>query len=193
MEHKIDTGDAKAIKERIRLTAACFVGEDEIHLKRMLDAGVIQPSISDLASTPLPIRKRDGSVRWCIDYYGLNRVMVKDVFPLPLIKDYMDSLTGKEWFSKLDANSAYWQIKIKEEDRKKTAFTTKYGLFQHVKIGFGLCNAPAMFSTVINLLMKGLNWKTALAFLDYILVKGQISMIIWQTLDRPWKSSGSTS
>ena len=174
MEHKIDTGDAKAIKERIRLTAACFVGEDEIHLKKMLDAGVIQPSISDLASTPLLIRKRDESVRWCIDYYGLNRVMVKDVFPLPLIKDCMESLTEKEWFSKLDANSAYWQIKIKEEDRKKIAFTTKYGLFQHVKMGFGLCNAPAMFSRVINLVMKGLNWKTALAFLDYILVMGQI-------------------
>ena len=174
MEHKIDTGDAKAIKERIRLTAACFVGEEGIHLKNMLDAGVIQPSISDWASAPFLMRKRDGSVCWCIDYYRLNRVTVKDVFPLPLTKDCMDSLAGKEWFSKLDANSAYWQIKIKKADRKKTAFTTEYGLFEHVKMWFGLCNAQAMFSPVINIVMKGLNWKTAFAFLDYILIMGQI-------------------
>ena len=66
----------------------------------------------------------------------------------------MDSLAGKEWFSKLDANSAYWQIKIEEADRKKTAFTTKYGLFKHVKMGFDLCNAPTTFSRVINLIIE---------------------------------------
>ena len=173
LEHEIDTGDAKPVKERARRTPACFVGEEESHLKKMLEAGVIQPSTSDWASAPVLIRKRDGSVRWCIDYRGLNAVTVKDVFPLPLIEDCMDSLAGKEWFSKLDANSAYWQIRIKESDRKKTAFTTKYGLFEHVKMGFGLCNAPATFSRVINLVMRGLNWKTALAFLDDILIMGR--------------------
>ena len=66
----------------------------------------------------------------------------------------MDSLAGKEWFSKLDANSTYWQIKIKEADGKKTAFTTKYGLFEHVKMGFDLCNAPTTFSRVINLIIE---------------------------------------
>ena len=169
----INTGDAKPVKDHMRRTPACFVGEEEAHLKEILDAGVIQPSTSDWASAPVLIRKRDGSVRWCIDYRGLNNVTVKDVFPLPLIEDCMDSLAGKEWFSKLDANSAYWQIKIKESDRKKSAFTTEYGLFEHVKMGFGLCNAPATFARAINIVMPGLNWKTALAFLDDILIMGQ--------------------
>ena len=139
----------------------------------MLDAGVIQPSMSDWASAPVLIRKRDGSVSWCIDYRGLNSVKVKDVFPLPLTDDCMDSLAGKEWFSKLDASFAYWQIKIKKADRKKTAFTTKYGLLEHVKMGFGLCNAPVTFSRVVNLVLRGLHWKTASAFLDDILILGQ--------------------
>ena len=173
IQHEVDTGEAKPVKERMRRTPACFVEEEEAHLKKMLDAGVIQPSTSDWAAAPVLIRKRDGSVRWCIDYRGLNSVTIKDVFPLPLIEDCMDSLAGKEWFSKLDANSAYWQIKIKESDRKKTAFTTKYGLFEHVKMGFGLCNAPATFARAINIVMRGLNWKTALAFLDDILIMGQ--------------------
>jgi hypothetical protein len=77
------------------------------------------------------------------------------------------------WFSKLDANSAYWQIKIRDEDRKKTAFLTRYGLYEHVRMGFGLCNAPATFSRVMNLVLRGLHWKTVLAFLDDILVLGK--------------------
>ena len=108
----------------------------------------------------------DGSVRWCIDYRLLNEVTVKDVFPLPLGDDYVDTLAGSVWFSKLDAKSAYWQVKIKEEDCKKTAFITKYGLFEHVKMGFGLCNTPATYASVMNLVLHGLNWKTVLAFLE---------------------------
>jgi hypothetical protein len=139
----------------------------------MVDAGVIQESTSDWASAPVLIRKRDGTVRWCIDYRELNNVTVKDSFPLPLVEDCLDTLSGHVWFSKLDANSAYWQVKVKDEDRKKTAFTTKYGLFEHVRMGFGLTNAPATFSRVVNLVLRGLTWKTVLAFLDDILVMGR--------------------
>lgn len=88
----------------------------------MLNAGVIQESVSDWASSPVLIRKRDGSVRWCIDYRALNDVTVKDTFPLPLIEDCLYTLAGNTWFSKLDANSAYWQVLVRPEDRKKTAF-----------------------------------------------------------------------
>ena len=90
--------------------------EEEAHLKKMLEAGVIKEVASDWASSPVLIRKRDGSVRWCIDYRGLNKVTVKDVFPLPLVDDCLDTLAGNVWFSRLDANSAYWQINIKPED-----------------------------------------------------------------------------
>ena len=139
----------------------------------MLDAGVTKESVSEWASSPVLIRKRDGSVRWCIDYRALNYVTVKDKFPLPLVEDCLDTLAGNIRFSKLDANSAYWQVQVKEEDRKKTAFLTKFGLFEHVKMGFGLTNAPATFSRVVNLILRGLTWKTILAFLDDILVMGK--------------------
>lgn len=143
IEHSIDTKDAKPVKQRMQRTPACFVEEEEAHLKKMLDAGVIQESVSEWASSPVLIRKRDGSVRWCIDYRALNDVTVKDTFPLPLIEDCLDTLAGNIWFSKLDANSAYWQVRVKKDDQKKTAFLTKFGISEHVKMGFGLTNAPA--------------------------------------------------
>jgi transposase InsO family protein len=172
IEHGIDTSDARPVKERMRRTPAGFSSEEEGHLKKMLEAGVIRESASEWASCPVLIRKRDGSVRWCIDYRALNNVTVKDVFPLPLVDDCLDTLAGSLWFSKLDANSAYWQIKIKDEDCKKTAFLTKYGLYEHVRMGFGLCNAPATFARVMNLVLRGLHWKILLAFLDDILILG---------------------
>ena len=173
IEHTIDVQGAKPVKQRMRRTPACFAGEEEAHLDKMLKAGVIQESTSEWASAPVLIRKRDGTVRWCIDYRALNEVTVKDNFPLPLVDDCLDTLSGSVWFSKLDANSAYWQVKIKGEDRKKTAFITKYGLFEHVRMGFGLCNGPATCARVVNLVLRSLNWKTVLAFLDDILVLGK--------------------
>ena len=156
----------------MRRTPAGFASEEEAHLEKMLKAGVIQPSISEWASAPVLVRKRDGTVRWCVDYRALNSVTVKDVFPLPLVDDCLDTLAGNQWFSKLDANSAYWQIKINEADRKKTAFITKYGLFEHIRMGFGLCNAPATYAHVMNLVLRGIMWSIVLAFLDDILVLG---------------------
>jgi hypothetical protein len=85
----------------------------------------------------------------------------------------LDTLTGNVWFSKLDANSAFHQIRISPEDRQKTAIVTKYGLFEFVRIGFGLCNAPATFSRAMNLVLRGLTWSIVLAFLDDALVLGR--------------------
>ena len=97
---------------------------------------------------------------------------VKDTFLLPLIEQCLDTLAENAWFTKLDANSAYWQVLVSPEERKKTAFVTKYGLFEHVRMGFGMTNSPATFSRVINLVLRCLTWKTVLAFLDDILVMG---------------------
>lgn len=142
------------IKQR---TPTVFQGEEEGHLDKMLEAGVIQPSTSDWAAAPVLVRNEDGSVRWCVDYRALNKVMIKDSFPLPLIEEYMDTLSGNKWFSKLDANAAYWQIKIHPDDMKKTAFITKYGLFEFMRMGFGLGNDPATFARAINLVLHRLN------------------------------------
>lgn len=142
VEHAIDTGTAKPVRQRMRRTPVCFVEEEKAVLDKMIKSKVIQPSKSEWAAAPVLIRKRDGQVRWCVDYRALNKVTVKDVYPLPLVEECMDTLSENFWFSKLDANSAYWQVKVKESDRKKTAFVTKYGLFEFIRMGFGFCAMP---------------------------------------------------
>ena len=140
IEHGIDTRDAPPIRQRMRRTPVQFAGEEEKELDKMLEVGVIQPSVSEWASPPVLVRKRDGTVRFCVDYRALNNITVKDVYPLPLVGDCVDTLSGNRWFSKLDAIWGYWQVTLREEDRKKTAFITKYGLFEFTKMPFGLCN-----------------------------------------------------
>ena len=97
--------------------------------------------------------------------------MVKDTYPLPLEECLVGTLAGYLWFSKVDANAAYWQIKVNPKDWNKTAFITKYGLFEFTRIKFGLCNAPATFVRAINLHL--LNWKLALGFLDDVIIFGE--------------------
>ena len=103
----------------------------------------------------------------------MNSVTRKDVYPLPNIEECLDTLAGNIWFSKLDANSAYWQIRVDKEDQGKTAFITRYGLYEFERMGFGLCNAPATFSRAMNFILRGLTWEVALAFLDDVLVLGK--------------------
>jgi len=94
VEHSIDTGDAPPVKLKMRRTTACFVNEEEAQLQKMLDAGVIEPSTSEWTSAPVLIRKRDKSVRWCLDFRKVNYVTVKDVYPLPLVDECLNTLVG---------------------------------------------------------------------------------------------------
>jgi hypothetical protein len=171
VEHVIDTMDARPVKQRMRCMPACFAGKKETHLLKMLDEGSYK-TISDWASAPVLICKLDCSERYCIDYRKLNEVTVIDVYPLSLVDDCMDTVGSWQClFSKLDANSAYFQLKL-QENRKKTVFITRYGLFEHVHMGFGLCGANATFARVMNLVFRGLILKTVLAFLDDIIMLG---------------------
>lgn len=87
IEHSIDTGDSRPIKQRLRRTPACFADEEEKHLNKLLGADVIEPSVSEWASAPVLVRKKDGTLCWCVDYRALNTVTKKDVFPLPLVDE----------------------------------------------------------------------------------------------------------
>ena len=127
----------------LRRTPLQFVDEEKQQLSRMLAAGVIEPSTSEWASAPVLIRKSDGRVRYAIDYRKLNAVTRKEVYPLPLIEECLDTLVENEYFYKLDANSTYRQVPVKKEDQPKIAFITKYGLYQCTRMSFGLCNAPS--------------------------------------------------
>ena len=99
--------------------------------------------------------------------------MKKDAFPLPLILDCIDSLAGNKYMSTLDMASGYWQIAIHPDDREKMAFITRFGLFEHRCMSFGLGNTPSTFQQAMNLVLRGLTWKTVLAFLDDVLVLGK--------------------
>ena len=118
----------------------------------MLKAGVIEPATSEWASPVVLITKKDGSIRFCVDYRKLNALTVKDSYPLPRMDECLDSLGDATIFSTLDCNSGYWQIPIEERDRDKTAFVTHCGVHRFKRMPFGLCNAPATFQRALDML-----------------------------------------
>ena len=137
----------------------------------MLYSNVIRPSNSPWASPVVMVRKKDGSLRFCVDFRQLNAATVKDAHPLPRIDDLLDALHGAKWFSTLDLKSGYWQVPITEQDKAKTAFRTSSGqLFEFNQVPFGLCNAPATFSHLMDRVLAGLHWETCLFYLDDIIV-----------------------
>ena len=173
IKHKIDTGTARPIRQPMRRTPLGFEKEEEKHLKQMLGAEIIQPSTSEWASPPVLVRKKDGSVRWCIDYRALNNVTVKDAFPMPRIEECLDTLAYARYMSTLDLASGYWQLEVDPADRHKTAFITRYGLYEHIRMGFGLCNAPATFTRAMQIVLTGFLWETVLAYLDDVIIVGK--------------------
>ena len=100
----------------------------------------------------------------------MNKVTVKDAYPLPQIEDNLDAMAGSKWFTTLDMASGYWQVEMSEEDRPKTAFATRYGLFEWNVMPFGLCNAPATFHRLMEKVMIGLQWRILALYLDDVVV-----------------------
>ncbi|KAK3893315.1 hypothetical protein Pcinc_002871 [Petrolisthes cinctipes] len=133
----------------------------------------VQQSLNVRPSAVVLVRKKDGSVRCCVDYRALNEVTVKDAYPLPRIDDTLDALSGAKWFSTLDMKAGYHQVKVAEKDREKTAFSYGRGLWQFKVMPFGLCNASATFERLMDRVLEGLHWQTALIYLDDVTVFGQ--------------------
>ena len=173
VQHEINTACAAPVWQRVRPTPRGFENEERACLEEQLEAGVIRPSSSAWAAPTVLVRKSDGSVRWCIDYRKLNDRSVKDAYPLPKISMCLDSLHGARFFSTLDLQSGYWQIEMADKDIPKTTFITKYGLFEYTKMLFGLCSAPSTFQCCMELVFRGLQWKTLLIYLDDLIVIGQ--------------------
>ena len=171
IDHEIETtpGVTPPHKSPYRLSVA-----EQDELKRQIDVlleqGWIRPSISPYGAPVLFIPKKDGKWRMCIDYRALNKVTVKNRYPLPKVDELMDRLHGARYFTKIDLYSGYHQIKVKESDIHKTAFVSRYGSFEYTVMPFGLCNAPATFQRIMNhMLREGLD-KFVLVFLDDILI-----------------------
>ncbi|KAJ9552882.1 hypothetical protein OSB04_016927 [Centaurea solstitialis] len=139
-------------------------------LEELLGKGFIRPSSSPWGAPILFVKKKDGSMRMCIDYRELNKLTVKNRYPLPRIDDLFDQLQGAAWFSKIDLRSGYHQVKVREEDVQKTAFRTRYGHFEFVVMPFGLTNAPAVFMDLMNRVCRPMLDKSVIVFIDDILI-----------------------
>ncbi|UYV64864.1 hypothetical protein LAZ67_3002201, partial [Cordylochernes scorpioides] len=167
-KHRINTGDAKPSKKMRVSPSERKVIQEEVD--RMMEMEVVQPSESPWASPVVLVRKKDGSVRFCVDYRGLNKMTKKDVYPLPRVDDALDCLKGANIYSTIDLKAGYWQIGIDEADREETAFITPDGLFEFKAMPFGLCNAPATFERMMDNLLKGLRWTICLCYLDDVVI-----------------------
>lgn len=139
-------------------------------LQELLDKGFIRPSTSPWGAPVLFVKKKDGSMRMCIDYRELNKVTIKNKYPLPRIDDLFDQLQGASYFSKIDLRSGYHQLKVREEDVPKTAFRTRYGHYEFLVMPFGLTNAPAAFMDMMNRVCRSMLDKSVIVFIDDILV-----------------------
>nr|GEX15869.1 putative reverse transcriptase domain-containing protein [Tanacetum cinerariifolium] len=139
-------------------------------LKELVDKGFIRPSSSPWVAPVLFVKKKDGSFRMCIDYQELNKLTVKNRYPLPRIDDLFDQLQGSSVYSNIDLRSGYHQLRVREEDISKTAFKTLYGHYEFQVMPFGLTNAPAVFMNLINWVCKPYLDKFVIVFIDNILI-----------------------
>ncbi|GKA80540.1 putative reverse transcriptase domain-containing protein [Tanacetum coccineum] len=139
-------------------------------LKELSDKGFIRPSSSPWGAPVLFVKKKDGSFRMCIDYRELNKLTVKNRYPLPRIDDLFDQLQGSSVYSKIDLRLGYHQLRVREEDIPKTAFRTRYGHYEFQVMPFGLTNAPAVFMDLMNRVCKPYLDKFVIVFIDDILI-----------------------
>jgi transposase InsO family protein len=170
VEHDIDTGDSPPIRQPPRRPPIAQQAEIDREIESMLKARVIEPGQSPWASPVVLVRKRDGSVRFCVDYRRLNSVTRFDAYPLPRIDETFESLSGARFFSTLDLISGYWQVGLTEQARLKTAFTTRGGLYLWNVLPFGLSNAPSTFERLMETVLHGLQWESCLVYLDDVVV-----------------------
>ena len=175
-KHKIvlKDPDTPPFKERFCQIPPPQLDEVHAHLKMMLDAGVIWPSNSPWCNAVVLVRKKDGSLHFCIDFRKLNSLTVKDSHPLPCICETLESLAGASHYSTFDMNSGFWQVPMDEESKQYTAFTLgSMGLYECESMPFGLCNAPPTFQRLMQNFLGELNLTYCLIYLDDVIIFSQ--------------------
>src|ERR1700722_3321998 len=175
--HDIDTGDADPIKSAPARVSPIEQKEIDKQVKEMLENKIIEPSQSPWASRVVMVKKKDGTLRFCIDYRALNAVTQKDSYPLPLITEALDAMQNCKIFSTIDLASEYWQIPLTKRAKRRSAFVTRSGFYQFLRMPFGSTNAPATFQRMMDLVLSGMNWIYCLVYLDDVM----IFSINWET------------
>ena len=140
------------------------------HIEDLLEKKFIRPSASTWGAPILLVKKKDGSSRLCVDYRQLNKLTIKNKYPLPRIDDLLDQLKGAIVFSKIDLRSGYHQILVKPEDVQKTAFRSRYGHYEYVVMPFGVINALAIFVDYMNMIFQPYLDQFVVVFIDDILI-----------------------
>ncbi|XP_043984521.1 uncharacterized protein LOC122838162 [Gambusia affinis] len=170
VKHTIRLNDETPFKHRARPIHPQDLEAVREHLRDLFGAGIIRESKSPFSSPIVVVRKRNGSVRLCIDYRKLNLQTIKDAYALPNLEESFCALTGSKWFTVLDLKSGYYQIEMAEEDKAKTAFVTPLGFWEWNRMPQGITNAPSTFQRLMERCMGDLHLKEVLVFLDDIII-----------------------
>ena len=169
-KHKIETGVADPVYTPQYRLSPLEIETAEQNVAELLKKGFIQVSESPWSSSLLFVKKKDGTLRMCVDYRKLNDITKKWKFPIPRVDALLDSLGKARWYSKLDLCSGYYQVEVEKDSREKTAFSTSQGQFEFTVLSFGLSNAPATFMNLMNELFRSLIGKSVIVYLDDILI-----------------------
>ncbi|RXN31227.1 Retrovirus-related Pol polyprotein from transposon 412 [Labeo rohita] len=170
VKHRIRLSDETPFKHRPRPIHPQDVDAVRKHLQDLLAAGIIRESESPFASPIVVVRKKNNSVRLCIDFRKLNSQTIKDAYALPNLEEVFSVLTGSKWFSVLDLKSGYYQIEMEEKDKHKTAFVCPQGFWEFNRMPQGITNAPSTFQRLMERCMGDLNRKEVLVFIDDLIV-----------------------
>ena len=170
-EHDIELLDHEPFKERFRHITPPLVEEVRQHIQEMVDGGAIRPSQSPWCNAVVLVRKKDGSLCFCIDFQHLNAKTKNDSYPLSWMQETMESMVGTRYFSCMDLKSGFWQVKMLEKARQYTVFTVgSMGMYEFLCMPYGLCNTPATFQRLMQNCLGELNLTYTLIYLDDVIV-----------------------
>ena len=171
VQHQIDSGNHKPIKFKPYQIPRAWDDQVKKMIQDMEKNGIISPTATSPWGSPVVIvKKKDGSLRFCVDYRKLNAITKTSSYPIPLISELLDSLNGASYFSSMDLASGYWQIRMHSDSVDKTTFVSKYGSFSFNVMPFGLVGAPATFQSMMDSIFGDLQWKNVCVYFDDIFV-----------------------
>ena len=170
LEHRIITNDALPVYHKPRRIPVAWEKEVDDQVSEMLRNGIIRPSYSPWNAPVMLVKKKDNATRFVCDFRGVNDVTKKDTYPLPHIKEVIDKMAGSQYWSTLDAASAYWSIPLSETDKEKTAFAVPRGKFEFNVMPFGLSNSGASYQRMMDICLSGLRTDKVLSYMDDIVV-----------------------